>query len=151
MREGKGKKRNYHMKVTVFRHLTRHFSRLEPKVSQICETICTQVYITLAILLRYNISWREKFVGIQFCKKGNQYYSTRNKFHKLWSNSWNFIPVKFNTSMYLLNSINIACRVTISVWGKQILIKETQKHFSNRQIHWLPMTFRQNFHSFWKK
>ena len=48
-----GEKRNfYHMKVTVFRHLTHHFSRLEPKVSQISEMICTQVHITVATLLR---------------------------------------------------------------------------------------------------
>ena len=35
------------IKLTIFRHLTLHFSRLESKVSQMSGIICTQVYITI--------------------------------------------------------------------------------------------------------
>ena len=41
-----------------------HFPRLEPRVCQMRVRICTQVYITLATLLKRNISRRKKLVGI---------------------------------------------------------------------------------------
>ena len=45
-------------------NLMLHFPRLEPRVCQMRGRICTQVYITLAALLKRNISRRKKFICI---------------------------------------------------------------------------------------